>query len=177
MRKLGVLVAGILTMSAAQPSVARPVTPALVVRIIPTSFQQKTGRVIQLNPLNPQFYVVVTNKSRSPVRLWRDWSSWGYKNLSFVVTNATGKSVVTKVSKNFSRNFADWSSLNQDDSMVFAVSFDQNEWNNAPLPEQGAGRTIRIKAVYEIPADMETERYGVWTGRITSPTESYTIQY
>ncbi len=59
--------------------------------------------------------------------------------------------------------------------MVFEVSFDEAIWQNAPLPDRGRSRAIKMKAVYEVPADDDTKEFGVWNGRISSPEETYTV--
>jgi hypothetical protein len=81
-RLLGVLGLGV----AAKLSDNRPDEPAqtatLAVRIVPTSYREKTGRAIELRRPSEHFYVVVTNVSGEPIRLWKEWCSWGYFNLS-----------------------------------------------------------------------------------------------
>jgi hypothetical protein len=87
----------------------KPTAPRLAVRIVPSTFREKIGRSIELYT-SPNFYVVVTNTSESPVRLWREWCSWGYFNLSFVVTDERGKTTtVTKKPRGWDHNFPDGS--------------------------------------------------------------------
>ena len=150
--------------------------PLIAVRIVPSTFRDKIGRAIELHNSTRHFYVIVTNTSGEPVRLWREWCSWGYFNLSFVVTDEGGKTVsVKKRPRGWDKNFRDWSIVPPGGHMVFEVSFDEAIWQNAPLPDRGRSRAIKMKAVYEVPADDDTKEFGVWNGRISSPEETYTV--
>ena len=58
---------------------------------------------------------------------------------------------------------------------MFEVSFDAATWRDPPLPEQGKSRTVRLRAIFEVPADQETKANQVWTGKALSPEDAYTI--
>ena len=45
----------------------------LAVRIVLTAFRERTGRSIE----SDRWHVVITNVSEKPIRLWREWCSWG----------------------------------------------------------------------------------------------------
>ena len=98
-RLLGVLGVGVV----AELSEDRPAEPAqvapLAVRVVPTSYREETGRAIQLYRPSQHFHVVVTNVSDESVRLWREWCSWGYFNLSFRVTDEEGGPVEVPISR------------------------------------------------------------------------------
>src|SRR5688572_4135471 len=103
-RLLGVLGVGAL----AEPSDNRAAEPAesaaLAVRVVPTSYREEGGRAIELRRPSEHFYVVVTNVSGKPIRLWKEWCSWGYFNLSFQVTDDAGRSVeVRKQDRDWTR--------------------------------------------------------------------------
>ena len=59
--------------------------------------------------------------------------------------------------------------------MVFDVSFGESIWQDAPSPDPGPGRKVKIKAVYEVPADQDAKKDGVWNGRVSSPEDEYTF--
>ena len=150
-------------------------TPTLSVRIVPTS-SRGSGRAIELYRPSQHFHVVVTNISDEPVRLWREWCSWGYFNLSFVVDDAAGNPVVVKKRpRGWDKNRPDWTILEPGDHMVFEVSFDESIWQDAPRSEAGQARSVRMKAVYEVKADDQSKEHGVWTGRVHSPEADYTV--
>lgn len=154
-----------------------PQAPAtLAVRIVPSRYHETGGRAIELYQPSQHFDVVVTNVSDRPVRLWREWCSWGYFSLSFVVTGEDGKSVtVSKKPRGWDKNYPDATILPPGDHMVFEVTFDDAIWQNSPLPERGRSRAVKLKAEYAVGGDKDAEKLGVWTGRQSSPEEPFTI--
>jgi hypothetical protein len=148
----------------------------LQVRIVPSSFREATGRAIELYRPSQHFHVVVTNVSKEPVRLWREWCSWGYFNVSFIATDESGKTVTMKKRpRGWDKNYPDWSIIPPGDHMIFEISLDDTTWQDAPLPENGQTRRVRMKVVYAVPVDPETKSHGIWTGEISSPEDEYTI--
>lgn len=145
--------------------------PPLAIRIVPSSYQEKTGRVLQR-----RFHVVITNVSGQPVRLWKEWCSWGYFNLSFVVTGRDGKTfVVKRKPRGWDKNYPDWAIVPPGDHRVFDVSFEDSTWENVPVPPASRLGRVRMKAVYEVPEDEQTRKHRVWTGQAASPEEAYAI--
>jgi hypothetical protein len=158
----------------------RPAEPAqmatLAVRIVPTGYREKTGRVIELNRPSQHFYVVVTNVSDEPVRLWKEWCSWGYFNLTFQVTDEAGHPVeVRKQGRDWSKNFPDWEVIPPGGHQVREVTFDPTIWEGWPLPEPNRHRAVRLRATYDIRTDEASKEHGVWTGQVSSPEESYEL--
>jgi hypothetical protein len=147
-------------------------SPSLSIRIVPTSHDETTGRAIQ-----GPFHVVVTNVSKQPVRLWKEWCSWGYYNLSFIAAERDGKTVaVKKWRRSFFANSPDWMILPPGDHLVFDVSFAAEAvWQDAPLPRANQPRRVLLRAVYEVTEDGMSKKFGVWTGRVASPEAVYTI--
>lgn len=149
---------------------------ALSLRIVPTVSREDGVKSIILSQPAEHFHVVVTNVSDEPVRLWREWCSWGYHSLSFEIRNEDGSvTVVEKAPRSWRKNFPDWTTIPPGDHMVFEVSFDPQTWQNAPLPEKGESRRVTMKAVFEIAEDKDTEEHKVWTGRVSSPEHVYVI--
>jgi hypothetical protein len=56
--------------------------PAIVVEIVPTDSIAGSDPTIGIDNTDEHFHVVVTNVSKESVRLWKDWCSWGFQNLS-----------------------------------------------------------------------------------------------
>jgi hypothetical protein len=155
---------------------AEPPAAPLTLRIVPSRNDEATGRSIGLSARPPQFHVVVTNTSDRPVRLWREWCSWGYFNLSFVVTRDGGRPVtVRKKPRGWDRNFPDATLVPPGEHMVWDVTFEDSTWQDCPVPTPGKPQTVTMKAVYEIRPDKEAEAVHVWTGRVSSPSDSYTL--
>ena len=153
------------------------VADALAVRIVPERTDDHGKRSITLWQPAQHFHVIITNLSDKPVRLWRDWCSWGEQILSFEVTDENGKAIVVKRNaRSYNKNYPDWTLVPPGDHMVFEVSFDQTTgWTNAPMPEKGKSREVKMKAVFEIPEDKEAKENKVWTGKVCSPEETYTV--
>ena len=155
---------------------AEPPADSLAVRIVPSSTNNKGGHSITLFLPAQHFYVVITNVSKEPVRLWREWCSWGYYSLSFSVVGPDGKDILVKKKQiGWTKNFPDSTTLAPGDHLVFEVTFDQAVWPDAPVPDKGKSREVKMKAVFAIAADDESKQHGVWVGEVSSPVASYTI--
>lgn len=175
-RLLGLLGVGVAagSMGARRSEAAIPVP--LDVRIVPTSYREEVGRAIRFGPTSPHFHVVVTNISDKPVRLWREWCSWGYFNLSFDVTDESGRSVtVRKRERVWHKNWPDWDVISPGGHQVREVTFDPETWIDTPLLDLKGREVIRMKAVYSIRPDEKSEEHAVWTGHVSSPEDSYTL--
>src|SRR5689334_7045545 len=89
------------------PPSARAADAPLSVQIVPTG-ARGSERSIELYQPGAHFHVTLTNKTKQPIRLWKEWCSWGYFNLSFEARGADGK--VTRIHKRdrgWDKNFAD----------------------------------------------------------------------
>jgi hypothetical protein len=126
-----------------------------------------------LSYYNPHFYVIVSNVSKKPQRVWKEWCSWGYFALSFEITDKSGKTWIAErdQSRQFTMNFPDLWVLAPKENLVIPVHFgDKKLWKGFPDPQ-----TVTMKAIFEIKPDKETEERAVWTGRIESKADKYTF--
>ena len=147
-----------------------PQSGPLAVRILPMHTDEKGNRSIELYMPSQHFYVVVTNVSRDPLKLWREWCSWGYYNLSFQTTGPGGKTIlIKKKPMEWTKNYPDWTLISPGDAMVFEVSLDEETWENSPLPARNKNRDVKLTAVFEVRPDGESKQHGVWTGKAESP--------
>lgn len=148
--------------------------PKLEVKIaIPVHHHQRS-----LNTNGDHFHVLVKNISDQPLRLWSEHFSWGYENLTFEEITEDGK--VRTIQKNpgeWSKNFPDWLELKPDDTYVLNVKFAApGVWENPPQAKAGEKPTkIKLRAVYQISPDKESNRLGVWTGKVVSAVDTYAI--
>ena len=150
--------------------------PPLAVRIVPAANGDAQARSIDLSQDKAHFDVVLTNVSDKPVRLWKEWCSWGYFCLSFEVQDGTGKlTAVRKTPRGWDKNFPSFQTLQPGSNMVFEVNFG-SDWENPVLPEKGKSIQVKMRAVYEIPPDDEAKKAEVWTGKVASPEEAYVIR-
>jgi hypothetical protein len=123
-----------------------------------------------------QLHVVVTNVSDEPLRIWDQWNSWGYHNLtlSLKLENGDETELQRFGGRAWSQNAPDSVELGPGEHYVLAV------WL---MPEDRKARTnswgpIRIRngdypwatlqAHYEIESESFAESKGVWVGRISS---------
>ena len=149
---------------------------SLAVRIVPTSFSGTGTRAITLIDPSQHFTVVLTNVGKNPIRLWREWCSWGYFNLSFEAQDQDGTKVtVTKKQREWDKNYPDWMIIPPGDHMVFEVTFDAVTWRTPPTPEPGKQRVVSLRAVYESADTKEARAHEVWSGKVVSPQNIYTL--
>ena len=115
------------------------------------------------------FHLLVTNKSDRPQRMWLDSNSWGYRSISFELTDASGKTYrVARKDTVFTRNIPSYWTIASGDTLVTDVYFgDLSLWDGFPL-RKGQSTTVRLRAVLDVPASPESAQLGVWTGRVES---------
>ena len=148
----------------------------LSVRIVPTRVSENGDASLTLYGPTAHFWVVLTNISKEPIRVWREWCSWGWYSLSFRVTDEKGVTTeVKKAARGWTKNYPDATVLQPGDHMVYEVAFDPETWPTAPLPEKGQSRKVIMTAVFAIEADQDAKKGKVWTGEVASPASSYTI--
>jgi hypothetical protein len=122
------------------------------------------------------FAVVVMNASDKPASVWREWCSWGYHNLSLEFRDKNGKEwSVTKQPHEWTRNFPDFAELAPGESIIFYVKLTEDVWENLPPLKELAGKKIKMRVRYEIGEDADTKRENVWTGKLESAFQEYTV--
>lgn len=143
-------------------------TPAISVTI-------PYGSLDSLKPFHPSsrhgndFYVLLTNKSRRPVRVWQEWCSWGYYSLQFEAFGEDGtRHLLKKKRTSFYANFEDYVDLLSDGSVVWHVVLNPSEWEDLSWLSKDTVEHVKLRAIYTIPADDDTKKYGIWTGRASS---------
>src|SRR5689334_20132316 len=149
----------------------------VAVTIVPTSSGGRSGDAIELFG-DSHFHVVVTNSSGAPIKLWKEWCSWGYFSLSFEARDASGRSfVISKKVRGWDKNFPCPIVVGPGRPWVIDVNLDPSIWQNSPLSSDAGKATLRLKAVFEIRKDESSEKEGVWTGRVSSPEAQYTLYW
>ena len=120
------------------------------------------------------FQVIVRNISQHDVSIWKEWCSWGYFNLSFVLTDEyENVRIIKKRPREWDKNFPDFLILKADDVFAMNVIFDSETWENIPIQATDKfATTVDMIAVYEIDKTPESKKHGVWTGKIVSEKES-----
>src|SRR5262245_12383625 len=99
-RWLAALVAALIP-SALQAAAAPPRRTLAVAIAVPEHLGR---RPISLGARAEVFHVVITNVSEQPVRLWREWCSWGYFNLRFEAEVGGRTLLLAKKPRGWTRN-------------------------------------------------------------------------
>lgn len=147
---------------------------SISIKIVPTSVNENGDRLIILRNPSDRFYVVLTNISKEPIRIWKENNSWGYFNLYFQINDKNEKKItVKKKTKGWNKNFPDWTIVPPGYHRVFEVMFDDFLWGKLPLPEKGESALIKLQAVYEIHETKEAKDYKIWTGKVLSDENEY----
>jgi hypothetical protein len=123
------------------------------------------------------FPVLITNRSPKAQRVWKDWNSWGYYALFFEITDPDGKSLkLTKIMPHaWTMNGPDYWTIPPGESLVINVDLSDTEtWEPLPKPKDFPA-TFKISALFEVGADAKSKKFSVWTGRIASKAETYTL--
>jgi hypothetical protein len=138
------------------------------VKIVPYSYYDESGPLINFHS---PFQVVVTNMSDTKQKLWKEWCSWGYFNISFEVALTDGtKCRITKKMRDWTRNGPDYLIVEPRNHFVYNVRFADDIWQG--FPKQMSAQDVKINAVFEVQPDDQSEKLGVWTGRIESENVS-----
>lgn len=138
------------------------------VKIVPYTYYDESGPLIDFRS---PFQVVVTNMSDTKQKLWKEWCSWGYFNISFEVVLKDGtKCRITKKMRAWTRNGPDYLIVEPQNHFVYNVRFADDIWQG--FPEQMSAQDVKINAIIEIEPDEKSQKLGVWTGRIESENVS-----
>jgi len=149
-------------------------SPISVSIAIPT--ERSTNRILYYRDKTTHFHVIVSNISDKPQRIWHEGCSWGYYGLSFEFADEHGKKwTANKKQKPWRRNFPDWWILEPHESFVLDVHFgDSVIWEGFPKIGENP-QTVTMRAVFEFKPDDESEKNGIWTGRVFSQTNTVTF--
>lgn len=131
-------------------------------------------RVIQAGGTVP---VVLTNLSERPMRVWRDWCSWGYENVSLEFRDARGHVwTCRKKPGTWFKNYPDFAELGAGESMVVMVKLDAGVWQDLPPLGEMSGKWINMCVRYEVKEDEHSRKDGVWVGKIENGEQAYRIE-
>ncbi|MCP5540436.1 MAG: hypothetical protein H7A52_09890 [Akkermansiaceae bacterium] len=112
------------------------------------------------------FFVILRNISTDDQKVFEQWNSWGYRNISFEISKGKRRHNLVLKPQSFTRNFPSVYLVPPGENMVLRFTLD-SDWEN--LPEFPNGETeVFIKVIYKCTASDESEKQGVWTGEIRS---------
>lgn len=131
-------------------------------------------RPITIGP-DRHFHVTLANRSEQPLRLWSDHCSEGEDNLGFQVSEGGVVKTIRRNSQEWAKNFPIVVTLAPGDLYALEISFNPSEWN-LPWPASEIGkRRVRMRAFYEIRATEVAKEKRVWTGKVASKYDGYTL--
>ena len=149
---------------------SRPRTAALSVQVVGNTYNPEPFIVEQGSKRRGLFYfhVVVQNTSNETIRLWEEWNSWGYYNLTFEVFDVNGKllGVAQKKPQNWTVNFPSFLELKPKQVHVIDVYFHSFDWDAPikPILANQAKSKYSLVANYSIAACSDSAEHGVWNG-------------
>lgn len=125
--------------------------------------------------------VVVTNLSSKPVSVWRDWCSWGYFNITLEFCDETAAAgpkywVIAKAPRGWDKNFPDAAEVAPGGSMIFNVPLSESMLKDADSLQKYDGKKLKMRVHYSIAANKEAQEFNVWTGRVQSTYQEYTVR-
>lgn len=139
-------------------------------KIVPHSYSPSSGYCIKDDD---EIHIVLSNFSRENIRIWKQWNSWGYYNLSFKLLTSNKEFYLTKKKKRWTRNFADLAYVKSFEHFVITETINSEYWDGIPLDIKG--KKVKIKAIYETKETEEAKEHNIWTGKIES--DYYEVQF
>ncbi len=145
---------------------AQEISPVQLDLIIPIS-NPEGEREISLEKY-PRIHVLITNHSDQAIRLWKDWNSWGYFNLSFSYqANSTIKGITRIRPSSWEGDFPDFWMLEAGNSVIIEIDMTISQWQGFP-DLYGEKLPAVLTATYENKYDPLAEQFGIWVGKVQS---------
>lgn len=115
------------------------------------------------------FGVRITNTSKSPLRIWKEWCSWGYSTVSLKLTDGQGRIyAVHKKPRDWAKNTPDPLLIKPGAAFVWKICLDPDVWEGLPDLSDHGVRSFSVRAELEIKPGRQASDSGVWTGHIVS---------
>lgn len=142
--------------------------PPFRISIVPESCSEQVSKISWGAKTKRKSYVVLTNTTDEPQRVFEAWNSWGYQAISFELTLASGKTSKLSVKPQiFTVNFPSTFTIPAKGHYIFPISLNQ-DWEVKPEIGKGGRTKVKLKAVYELAPTKESREHAVWTGRVES---------
>lgn len=133
--------------------------------------------------------IVFLNQGSKPLRIWKEWCSWGWFNLTFEIKRRGKTVTLGRGGREWAINFPDFWTLAPKQALVRYVtlgSSGEDEWDEwGPLDGEDwdwrdilspGEHKMRFRAIYEVHEDKESKENGVWSGKVTSEEHEYVIR-
>ncbi|MDX1908231.1 MAG: hypothetical protein SF053_14440 [Bacteroidia bacterium] len=116
----------------------------------------------------PRIHVILTNLTPAPLKIWKDWNTWGYFNL-ILTWEAGGNTYLIrhKPPTDWDGDFPDFWLIPPGEKIILEVDMSDGNWIGFP---DLYGETIeaRLTAIYENKRDILANEFGIWCGRVAS---------
>ncbi|MFK7912030.1 MAG: hypothetical protein AB8F34_15725 [Akkermansiaceae bacterium] len=144
------------------------------IEVVPSRNSNGKGAVLYAKKPLDVFYVVLHNQSGKDQKVWRDWSPWGYDNLSFTAHVGDGEEVrVTRLPNNWDKSYPDAALVKAGSCYVFEIHLAGKTWKG--YKEIGA-KPFKLSVVFKVTATAESKEKGVWTGELKSSPIQVTLR-
>jgi hypothetical protein len=125
------------------------------------------------------FYVVLTNITSEPQRVFESWNMWGYKAITFELLTEDGqRAVVSRKDKDFDKNYPSTFIVPPGEHYVYTIEFTNEDWVVAPNLRfsNAEAVVVHLKAIYQLTPTRESLEAGkrIWIGRVES--KDYTFR-
>jgi hypothetical protein len=142
------------------------VSNALIANLIIPVATPDGKRVLSMDRY-PRFHVQLVNISDRSIRLWKDWNSWGWFNLSLKMESEKGTSYLRKKKITWDGDFSDFWQVGPGESVILEVDMTSGHWIGMP-DLYGETMDVKLTAIYENKSDPLSEAFDVWTGKLSS---------
>lgn len=114
----------------------------------------------------PQIHVLLKNTSQQDQRLWKDWNTWGYFNLSLEWQAAGQTFPITRLSpKAWDGDFPDFWLLHPGETVILVVDMSTGLWKGFP-DLYGETLSATLTATYVNKPDELASAFDVWVGKL-----------
>ncbi|MBV9075833.1 MAG: hypothetical protein JOZ10_19590 [Acidobacteria bacterium] len=119
------------------------------------------------------FYVVLTNITTEPQRVFESWNMWGYKAIFFEVLTEDGqRAVVSRKDKDFDKNYPSTFIVPPGEQYVYTIEFTKEDWAVVPTLRLSKAEpvVVHFKAIYQLNPTQESRipSKRIWIGRVES---------
>jgi hypothetical protein len=127
------------------------------------------------------FYVVLTNTTNEPQRVFEAWNEWGYKAISFELLTEDGQRVVvSRKNKDFDKNFPSTFIVQPGEYYVYTIELTNEDWMVTPGLRFANAEpvAVHLKAIYELKPTRESREAAaknIWIGRVESKNYAFRL--
>lgn len=117
----------------------------------------------------PRIHVILKNPTKEKIRIWKDWNSWGWENLTLVWSIGGGKPQIIRHIRptNLDGDFPDFWTLAPGESVILEVDMSTGDWDGFP-DLYGEKIPARMFALYQNKPDLLATEFDIWTGQAKS---------